>query len=59
MKVITIIENDNITGVKYGTVEIPDVPSNIENDARRAFERVQKTRAARVRRNRAENTKQK
>lgn len=59
MKAITIIENDNITGVKYGTVEIPDERSNTKNDARRAFEQVQKTRTIRARRVRVENTKQK
>lgn len=30
MKVITIVENDPITGVRYGTVEIPEYNNNIQ-----------------------------
>jgi len=30
MKIVTIIENNAITGVRYGTVEVPEYNNNIQ-----------------------------
>lgn len=30
MKIVTIIENNPITGVRYGTMEIPEYNNNIQ-----------------------------
>ena len=54
-KVVTIIEDNAITGVKYGTVEIPETLTEIKH----ASERFQKTRTARTTKIRAERTKKK
>lgn len=54
-KVVTIIEDNAITGVKYGTVEIPKTPIDIKH----ANARFQKTRTARTTKIRGERTKKK
>ena len=54
-KIVTIIEDNAITGVKYGTVEIPETPIEIKS----ASERFQKTRTARTTKIRGERTKNK
>lgn len=55
VKVVGIVENDFITGVKYGTVEVPETPIEIK----RAHEQFKKTRAARTAKVRGERTKKK
>ncbi|MBQ4070233.1 MAG: hypothetical protein IJD52_02565 [Alphaproteobacteria bacterium] len=56
VKVIKIIEDNGITGVRYGTVEVPQTP--IENK-RTAIERFKKTRATCAAKIRGERTKKK
>lgn len=48
VKVIKIVEDNSITGVSYGTVEIPGTPLDIKR-AQKQFEKVstQKTRKIR------------
>ena len=58
MKVITIIEDDKITGVKYGTVEIPET-QNKTIRSKRVYKQVQKVREMYADRVRAEHTKNK
>ena len=52
VKVITIIEDSSITGVKYGTVEVDEYVSKIES-AKSAYDsavaKVQTTRAKKIR----------
>lgn len=59
VKVIGIIEDNSITGVKYGTVEVDEYVSNIES-AKSAYDsavaKVQTTRAKKIR---SEHTKRK
>lgn len=38
VKVVGIVENDSITGVKYGTVEVPETPIEIKH-AREQFKK--------------------
>lgn len=51
-KIVTIIEDNAITGVKYGTVEIDDNTSTIEN-AKSAFDsaraKIQSTHTKKIR----------
>ncbi|MDW2975202.1 MAG: hypothetical protein R8M70_04125 [Alphaproteobacteria bacterium] len=54
-EVVTIIEDNPITGVKYGTVEIPETTIEIKS----ASERFQKTRTASTTKIRGEHTKHK
>lgn len=54
-KIITIVENDAVTGVRYGTVEIPEQSSNIKR-AQKQFEKIS---AQKNRKIRSENTKRK
>ncbi len=56
VKVIKIIEDNGITGVRYGTVEVPQTP--VENK-RTAIERFKKTRATCAAKIRGERTKKK
>lgn len=55
VKVVGIVENDSITGVKYGTIEVPETPIEI----RRAHEQFKKVRSARTAKVRGERTKKK
>lgn len=55
VKTIGIIENNSITGVKYGTVEVPQTPIEIK----RAHEQFKKVRSARTAKVRGERTKKK
>ena len=55
VKVVKIVEDNSITGVRYGTVEVPETPIEIK----RANERFVKTRAARTAKMRGERTKKK
>ena len=55
VKVVGIVENDSITGVRYGTVEVPETPIEIK----RAHEQFKKTRTARTAKVRGERTKKK
>ena len=58
VKVIGIIENDSITGVKYGTIEVKENVSKIEQ-AKSAYDsavaKVQATRAKKIRGERTKN----
>lgn len=54
-KVVTIIKDDSITGVCYGTVEVPETPTHI-NRAQRAFKKAQSIKATKMR---SERTKKK
>ena len=57
MKVVDIVDNNIITGVRYGTIEVhaPEIP----HDAARAYARVQRVQAMRSKKIRNEHTKQK
>ncbi|MBO5946587.1 MAG: hypothetical protein J6Q44_00390 [Alphaproteobacteria bacterium] len=58
-KVIAIIENNHITGVKYGTVEVADNTSTIET-AKSAYDSARaKIQSARTKKIRGERTKNK
>ena len=58
VKVIGIIENDPITGVKYGTIEVDENTTKIEQ-AKSAYDsavaKVQATRAKKIRSERTKN----
>lgn len=58
VKVIGIIENDPITGVKYGTIEVKENVSKIEQ-AKSAYDsaatKVQATRAKKIRNEKTKN----
>ena len=54
-KVIQIIEDNGITGVRYGTVEIPETPTTIKQ-AQKQFEKIQSAKTHKVR---SERTKKK
>ena len=54
-KVVTIVENDPITGVKYGTVELNEKPIKIQR-AHDTFKKAQRAHTAKVR---GERTKKK
>ncbi|MBQ2858759.1 MAG: hypothetical protein IJE82_00140 [Alphaproteobacteria bacterium] len=54
VKVIGITENDPITGVKYGTIEVKENVSKIEQ-AKSAVAKVQATRAKKIRGERTKN----
>lgn len=54
-KVVTIVENDPITGVKYGTVEMHEKPIDIKR-AHDTFKKAQRAHTAKVR---GERTKKK
>lgn len=59
VKVIGIIENDSITGVKYGTIEVKENVSKIEQ-AKSAYDSaVAKVHATRAKKIRSEKTKNK
>lgn len=59
VKVIGIIENDSITGVKYGTIEVKENVSKIEQ-AKSAYDSaVTKVQATRAKKIRSEKTKNK
>jgi hypothetical protein len=59
VKVIGIIENDSITGVKYGTIEVKENVSKIEQ-AKSAYDStVAKIQSARTKKMRGEKTKNK
>lgn len=57
MKAVTIVENNAITGIRYGTIDIH--APEIKRDAARAYARVQRVQAARAKKIRNEHTKQK
>lgn len=46
MKVVTIVEDNAITGVQYGTVELPPQRRKVSRVAR-AYQRIQKIQEAR------------
>ena len=54
-KIVTIVEDNPITGVKYGTVEIPETPIEIKR-AHDTFKKTQRAHTAKVR---GERTKKK
>lgn len=54
-KVITVIEDNSITGVRYGTVDVPETPTNIKC-AQKQFAKIS---AQKTRKIRSERTKQK
>lgn len=59
VKVIGIIENDPITGVKYGTIEVDEKVSEIER-AKSAYDSaIAKVQSARTKKIRGERTKNK
>ena len=55
VKVIQVVEDNSITGVRYGTVEVPETPIEIK----RAHEQFKKVRSARTAKVRGERTKKK
>lgn len=55
MKIVTIVEDNPITGVKYGLKEIPETPVT-KMTYKRAQDKIRATRATVLRR---ENTKHK
>ncbi len=57
MKIVDIVDNNIITGVRYGTIDVhvPEIP----RDTARAYARVQRVQAARSKKIRNEHTKQK
>lgn len=57
MKAVTIVENNAITGVRYGTIDVH--APEIKRDAARAYARAQRVQAARIKKIRNEHTKQK
>ncbi len=57
MKAVTIVENNAITGIRYGTIDIP--APEIKREAARTYARVQRVQAARAKKIRNEHTKQK
>jgi len=60
-KIVTIIENNPVTGVVYGTVEVPmnEIPTDTTQQiAERQYQRIQEQKAA-LYKKRAENTKHK
>lgn len=56
MKITTIIEDNPITGVKYGTVVIPEIGKKIQHNYKRTQEKIRALQSVKLRR---ENTKQK
>ena len=59
VKVIGIIENDVITGVKYGTIEVDENISEIDR-AKSAYDSaVAKAKSSQAKKVRSENTKNK
>ena len=57
MKVVDIVDNNIITGVRYGTIDVH--AQKIPRDAARAYARVQRVQAMRSKKIRNEHTKQK
>lgn len=57
MKVVDIVDNNIITGVRYGTIDVhaPKIPRN----AASAYARAQRVQATRNKKIRKEHTKQK
>lgn len=57
MKIVDIVDNNIITGVRYGTIDVhvPEIP----RDTTRAYACVQRVQAARSKKIRNEHTKQK
>lgn len=56
MKIVTIIENDPITGVRYGVAEVPEYNNNVKRRLERHFNLRNKVALLKAR---ANNTKQK
>ena len=56
MKIVTIIEDNPITGIRYGTIEIPEYNNNIKRRIER-YNRFRNTLKQRARA--AQNTKHK
>ncbi len=56
MKIITIIEDNPITGVKYGAVEKPESCIDIQGAYKKTQEKIRAMRTAKIRK---ENTKKK
>lgn len=54
-KVVTIIEDNSITGVRYGTVEVPETPVDIK----RAYKQAERIKTQQKRKIRSERTKNK
>ena len=54
-KIIGIIENNSVTGVRYGTIEIPEPSTNIK----RTYKQVEAIRTQQKRKIRSEHTKKK
>lgn len=59
VKVIGIIENDSITGVKYGTIEVKENVSKIEQAKSTYDSAVAKAQSTRAKKIRSEKTKNK
>lgn len=59
VKVIGIIENDPITGVKYGTIEVKENVSKIEQAKSTYDSAAAKVQATRAKKIRGEKTKNK
>lgn len=57
MKIITIVEDNSITGIKYGTVEIPEHKKNTK--LHRTIQKIKNIQSARNAAIRAEKTKHK
>ena len=53
-KVIGIIEDNSITGVKYGTIDVPETPRNLEH-TQQTFERIKSVQIKKVRNERTKN----
>lgn len=54
-KVVTIIENNHITGVNYGTVKVPETTVDIK----RAYQQAERIKTHQKRKIRSEHTKKK
>lgn len=54
-KVIKIVEDNAITGVRYGTVEVPQTPVDIK----RAYQQAERIKTQQKRKIRSEHTKKK
>lgn len=57
MKAVTIVENNAITGIRYGTIDVH--APEIKREAARTYARVQRVQATRAKKIRNEHTKQK
>lgn len=53
-KIITVIEDNSITGVRYGTVEVPGTSINIKK-AKQQFEKISAQKTRKIRSERTKN----